>query len=253
MNREQLTQELIAKREEIHTLSDNLKEVNTSRFSLMTTIGVLLTLLGLSVWYVVKQNNSSVQQELTAKLSKTKQQLEEARNNLSFVSITREDFMKDLQANYPEVSTRAKKQILQTIMDESANYDINPLILYSVLYVESSFHPWIEHTPVNITINKKSTRVRAVGLGGVVWEWWGSKLKAAGIAETRGDLFDLETNIKATAFVYNEMYKMKIHKSAKNKDESALLRYFGGDYPVYLQRIDSKISKFVRPNLYRKD
>ena len=88
---------------------------------------------------------------------------------------------------------------------------------------------------------------------GITWENHKTALINAGIAETRGDLFDPITNIKAGAFIYNYMYGLEMHKSAKYKDESALLRYFGGNYPAYVQRIDSKIATFVRPSLYRKN
>lgn len=253
MNRAQLTEELVKKRDENDVLKTLLITFKSRAKTLVIVASMLFIAFAVVTWQLYKVKSSPEQAILKSKLEKTKEQLEEARNNLSFVSITKDDFMKDLKHNYPETSLRTKKKILNAIMDESSNYDINPLILYSVFFVESSFRPWIEHTPTNIIINKKTTKIRAVGLGGVVWEWWGDKLKSAGIAETRGDLFDPETNVRATAFIYNEMYKMPIHKSAKNKDESALLRYFGGDYPIYLQRIDAKISKFVRPNLYRKD
>lgn len=174
-------------------------------------------------------------------------------SNSSVVYVGKEDMLADLQKNYQDVSLKTKIAILETIIQEAQKYNINPLILYSMCYTESSFKPWMEHELVSIVKDGKPMKVRAVGLMGVLWEWHGQKLKDAGIAETRGDLFDPVTNIKAGAFIYNQYYHMDMHKSANYKDESALLRYFGGDYFSYVQKIDSKIATFVRPNLYRKN
>jgi hypothetical protein len=40
---------------------------------------------------------------------------------------------------------------------------------------------------------------------------------------------------------------------ASNKDESAILRYFGGDYKSYLDRIDDKIGSLIASNLYKSE
>ena len=172
---------------------------------------------------------------------------------ISFIELYKEDLQKDLDCNYPNVSTRNKKLILETIMEEADKYDINPLILYSICYAESSFRPYIEHPQTIIEKDGKKISVRAVGLMGVVWEWWSVQLVENKIAEVHSDLFDPVINIKAGAFVYNELYKKELHKVAKSRDESALLWYFGGPYLDYLHKIDTKISTFVRPKLYRKD
>ena len=64
-------------------------------------------------------------------------------------------------------------------------------------------------------------------------------------------MFDPETNIRATVFVYNELYKMKKHPKASTQDESAMIRYFGGGYKSYFVKIDRKIAGLIRAKLYR--
>jgi hypothetical protein len=171
----------------------------------------------------------------------------------SMLSVTKETLRKDLELNYPELSKKVKDKIVEAIMEESSRYNINPLLLYALCHVESSFRPWLEHELVAINVNGKTIRARAVGLTGVMWEHHKEELRNAGIAESRGDLFDTATNIKAGAFIYNEYYKMDMIKGAESKDESALLRYFGGNYPVYVSRIESKVLQVSRQNLYRRD
>lgn len=263
---EPLKQEVFLKTEEIISLKTELHHLKT-----YTVLGVvsLLVSSALVISYLNKQNTEEKTSRLiteklleNANLASTQlkkviaqkdKKYQELVNDSSLIYVSKEDLLNDLTKYYPDLSTKTKIAILETILSESEKYGMNPLILYSMCYTESSFRHWLEHAPTMITQENKKVKIRAVGLMGVVWEWWGNKLKDAGIAETRDDLFDPVTNIKAGAFVYNELYHMEMHKSAKYKDESALLRYFGGDYISYVQKIDAKIATFVRPNLYRKD
>lgn len=266
MNRAQLTDELILQKKEneeriieinklkqfIHKLK--LNTVYTA--GVLTVVGVLVITLADYQWSKERTqlyNMTKAYKETSTKLQELEKEYNIISSSGSLVYVGKEDLLNDLMTHYPDVSTKTKVAILETILSESEKYNMNPLILYSLVYVESSFRHWLEHDLTTITKNNKQQKIRAVGLTGVVWEWWGDKLKDAGIAETRGDLFDPVTNIKAGAFVYNEMYHMDMHKSANYKDESALLRYFGGDFVSYIGRIDAKIATFVRPNLYRKD
>ena len=168
----------------------------------------------------------------------------------SFVMINRDILEENLKV-YTSLSKTNRKKILDTVLSEAAKYNINPIILYSLLHVESSMRFWIQHSPVKIKIHGRYKTIRAVGLGGVVWEWWGKQLQDAHIAEVRSDLFNIEPNIKATAFILNEFSKRKMLKGTKSKDESMLRRYFGGNFKAYSDRIDRKVMSIVRPNLYR--
>lgn len=169
----------------------------------------------------------------------------------SFVYIEKSELTEDIK-KYKSISDCIKKDIINTVIEESVKYDINPLILYSMLHVESSMEFWKKHAPVTIDIKGKKIKTAAIGLGGVIWEWWGDKLVLNGIAQVKSDLYDPIKNIKSVAFIYNELYKMPKHKSADSQDESAMLRYFGGDFKVYFERIDSKIGEVISKKLYRK-
>ena len=266
MNRAQLTDELIAHKKDISDKMELIIKLKTTLYKFKTytaTAALSVIIGGMVIVYVADYQWSNERKayeatrkalvEKTSKLSEIEKEFNIMSTSGSIVYVGREDLLNDLTEHYPDVSTKTKIAILETILSESEKYNINPLILYSLVYVESSFRHWLEHDTATINKNGKQQKIKAVGLCGVVWEWWGDKLKGAGIAETRGDLFDPVTNIKAGAFVYNEMFHMDMHKSARYKDESALLRYFGGDYISYVQRIDAKIATFVRPNLYRKN
>ena len=123
--------------------------------------------------------------------------------------------------------------ILGTIIEEAEKYDFSPYILYAIFWQESRFKAHIEHPFIYV----KGKRTRAVGLGGVVWEWWDQKLIKNDIADVRADLFDPETNIRASAFILNEFRKMKQLQGTQNKLESALARYYGSVKSGYHKRI----------------
>lgn len=266
MNREQLTAELIQQKKDNEERAHEILRLKNAyrKFKVYTLYTLLVTIIGGAFIVTIAdyqwsrertqlENTSKALKETSVRLQEIEKEYNIVTSSGSIVYVGKEDLLNDLMTHYPDVSTKTKITILETIISEAEKYNMNPLILYSIVYTESTFRYWLEHDLTTIIKNGKPQKIRAVGLMGTVWEWWGDKLKDAGIAETRGDLFDPITNIKAGAFIYNEMYHMEMHKSARYKDESALLRYFGGDYISYVQRIDAKIAQFVRPALYRKD
>jgi hypothetical protein len=168
----------------------------------------------------------------------------------SFILINRSLLETNLKL-YTKLSPKIQKIIIDNVIETANKYNINPLIVYSLLHVESTMRFQIEHSKVLINIKGKKKYIRAVGLGGIVWEWWGDALKKEGIAQTRSDLFLPDVNIKAVGFVLNEMYKKPMLKGCKSKDESMLRRFFGGNFKNYSDKIDLKVMSIVKPNLYR--
>lgn len=245
----------------------NLKNSTKQNLILGGTLVLIIIAIGTITFFYSSYKNTltSYQKEYQEKITFEKKienlkiEIDELKKEKkeSFVNIYKEDLLKDLTHNYQNVSNRIKRIILDTILEESERYNINPLILYSLCYVESTFRHWLEHEErvieININNTTKKIKIRAVGITGVIWEVWGDKLKTAGIAETRGDLFDPVINIRAGAFIYNEGYEKSMKENAKNKDESALLRFFGGNFPIYVERINNKIGDIVKPKLFRKE
>jgi len=257
----------------------NLKQYVTKKslvaFAIaMTAVGTIGVGLGAKYLNKSQEDFNHIKQELKItqdKLAITKSQLTKLKSEFesvvslkdkqilemkswkdrkSFVMVNRNLLEENLKT-YKKLTAKNRKIILDTVISEATKYNINPIILYSLLHVESSMRFWIQHTPIKITINKRPRTVMAVGLGGVVWEWWGKQLINAKIAEVRSDLFDPEINIKATAFILNEFSKRKMLKGTKSKDESMLRRYFGGNFKSYSDKIDKKMMMIIRPNIYR--
>lgn len=158
------------------------------------------------------------------------------------------DFTKNYQIamqsdldSYNHLSESEKSEIMSSIFKYSDIYDIDPCILYAVLKTESEMHPKIEHNSTYIkSLNKK---IKAVGLGGVVWEFWGTKLRDANIAKIRSDLFDIEANIAASAFILNEFKHLPKLPKAKNITESMLMRYYGSQTAGYHKKIYYRVAQ----------
>lgn len=166
----------------------------------------------------------------------------------SFVEIYRKDLEEDIK-KYTNLSSRLQKVIIDEILATAERHNINPLIVYSVPHVESSMRPYLTHETVSVIIDGKKTITAAIGLTGIIWEFWKPQLVAAGI-ETKSDLYDPVVNIRAFGIIYAELRDRPLHKLAKTKSESSLLYYFGGSFKEYFERIDKKIGSLVALKLY---
>ena len=160
------------------------------------------------------------------------------------VHLDTNDIMFDLET-YPHLSAKHRDRILSAIISASKQYDINPLILYSIIYTESSFRWWLIHD-----IPKTKDKDPAIGLGGIRYSIWGDKLKLAGIIDVKSDLFEIEPNIHSIAYIYDHYRKQPLLSGATSSDMSAMLRYFGGNHKEYFIRIDDKVSALTKAKIY---
>jgi len=167
--------------------------------------------------------------------------------NNSLISLGFKDLEKDLKDNESFLSSKNRTLVINSIKDAGKIYNINPVILYGLIYTESSFRYWIKHKPVLVGRKKE----QAIGLTGVMFSWWGKKLIKAKIIETRSDLFGIRENIMSCAYILNELKQKPLLKGTKNKTESALRRYFGGNYKWYSQKIENKIGKLIFKKVYQ--
>ena len=159
----------------------------------------------------------------------------------TILSIGVDDIAKYLKVKYPSISSKNRKIIMKALTDTSKTYNINPILIFTLIETESSFRWWIKG-PV-IRVNKKKTR--AIGLGNIVYEIWGEKLRSAGIIETKTDLFDISNNIHSIGFILSKNKEMEMLKGTKSHTESALRRYFGGNVKRYSETIKTKMNELV--------
>jgi len=184
-------------------------------------------------------------------------------SNSSLVGITKDDLKDYLYSHYNFLSNKSKMRIYDAILKYSKKYNISPIILFAVLHTESSMRFWIKHSRVyvSVPINQSKTRfvkihTRAIGLGGVIWEMWKWDLIKAKIATTKSDLYNIDTNVEATAFILKTLREKPILKGVKTPMESAIIRYYGvipKNPTYYLDKVNNFIGNLLSIKLYLND
>jgi len=167
------------------------------------------------------------------------------------IKITVVDLEQDLIDTYKHISSKQRKVLLDVIMEASVKYNVSPLVLYSIISIESGFRFQILHNPTTIRVSKKKVKIQAIGGTGIVYEIWGDMLKEVGIIETRYDLFDPSTNIMACAFIFDHYKQKPLKKGTKNPSESAMRRYFGGNFKAYSDKIQAKMGRIIFKKIYK--
>ena len=225
-------------------------------FSILAFIIFLLFYIDKSAEKVSNQNKQIKQTNQIKKVLKPKIIYKEKivyRNKAdSIITISKDTLIKDIK-NYKNISSANKALILQSIYKYSKKYNINPLIIYAVLATESSFRFWIKHGLVTIIVKDKKIKTRAIGIGAIIYEWWGPELIKNHIIETKSDLYNIPNNIEATCYILSKNMEKPILKGLKTKQESAFLRYFGGSKATwYVDRVNKVLANLLKTELYTK-
>nr|DAK25824.1 MAG TPA: hypothetical protein [Caudoviricetes sp.]DAX61710.1 MAG TPA: hypothetical protein [Caudoviricetes sp.] len=148
--------------------------------------------------------------------------------------------MKNSINNFENISDTQKKKIIDNIFKFSEKYNINPVLVYAIIETESSFRPYLEHKRTYIPSLKK--HIQAVGLGGIVWEFWKEDLKNNKIAYSRQDLFEIENNVEAICYILDVYRNYEKLPQAKNITESMLMRFYGSAFAKYENNVYNKIA-----------
>jgi hypothetical protein len=143
------------------------------------------------------------------------------------------------------------ESIVSSIKKNSQEYDIPIGLLHAIFRIESEYKSTVIHP--NITVRGKSTN--AIGLGGIVWEYWSKLLIENKIAFDKKDLLIADVNIKAAAFILNYFIEEELNKNNKISIEQIIRRYYGAmdqDYynkmvkntsDLWLKRISKDINR----------
>jgi len=165
------------------------------------------------------------------------------------LNITYSNLAQDLIANYNFLSKNQQVQILQAIKKASEKYSINPLVIYSLISVESSFRFWIK-SPTRLVngYDGKKHYDRAVGLCSIIFSIWGNNLRKAKILTTKTELYQIEPNIMAGSFILKTLIKRN-----KGNIIKGLEAYFGKSAyaKIYQHKIRAKIGSLFEKELMR--
>lgn len=135
-----------------------------------------------------------------------------------------------------KVKDELKTDIIQEVLLQSQVYKVDPKLVYSVLFTESSFRNNVTHNPTYVKKLKK--KIQAIGMGGVVWEFWDSYLIENTSLTKKSDLKDWRKNIEATSAILAYLSTYKMHPKAKDSKENAAIRYYGLPCDDYIGKIN---------------
>lgn len=125
-----------------------------------------------------------------------------------------------------EHSTKISHKTARNIVKEALKTN-KPLLILAIFSAESEFNPGAV------------SNAGALGLGQIMWKYWGEDLKKAEIAKESRDLFDYDTNIQATSFILEKLLK------GNNDIAIALTKYLGASNNYYKNKITETLT-----NLY---
>lgn len=139
-------------------------------------------------------------------------------------------------ASYTRLPEELKTDIIQEVVLNSQKYNIDARLVYAVLFTESTFRNNVKHTPTYVKQLKK--KVQAIGMGGVVWDFWKDYLVENTSLTKKSDLKDWRKNIEATSAILAYLYNYKMHPKAKDSKESVAIRYYGLYNIEYIEKIN---------------
>ena len=130
-----------------------------------------------------------------------------------------------------DLSENLSNVIIDKIEEASKKYKIPVMLLHAIFRIESDYKFWIEHDIITV----KAQKTRAVGLGGIVWEYWADSLTHKNIAKTKSDLFLPQVNIEATAYILRVI--VNSYNDKKINIREIIKRYYGVDDNVYYEKM----------------
>lgn len=139
-----------------------------------------------------------------------------------------------------EISKYVQSLILESIDSCSSKYNLPIGLLHSIFRVESEYRFYIDHPTININVRGSNVTTRAIGLGGIVWEFWSDSLRKHEIAESKSDLYLPEINIRAASYILRLMID---EESKKDSNSSIFLnrvvkRYYGAYSEEYMKKME---------------
>lgn len=151
------------------------------------------------------------------------------------VSIT--DLMISDMLKYKYLNDEFRYELANLIVENANKFNIDPKLLYAFIKTESAFNVKAMHKPTRVkALNYK--KIQAIGLGGVVWEFWGNELVTNTSIQKKSELRDYRKNIEATAYIISELSNKKKHRLAKNDIDTIAIWYYGRYSYDYISKIN---------------
>jgi hypothetical protein len=145
---------------------------------------------------------------------------------------------------YEKLSLTTINELITAIDSASNKWNIPVGLLHAVFRVESEYNFWIDHPKVTVTIKDTRKTVQAVGLGGVIWEFWSDSLAKHNIALKRSDLYLPEKNVQASAAILRWITDRKLKKQGTT-EYNLINQIISGYYGAYDSQYHSKMMRIT--------
>lgn len=138
-------------------------------------------------------------------------------------------------------SKRISGIILKSIEETSKEFRLPIGLMHAIFRVESDYKFMTIHPTVNVPVKGKIITTNAIGLGGILWCYWGDSLRVKGIAEDEMELGLPDINIRASGYILR--YLIDDEMSKKNLSANTILsnvvtRYYGAYSSLYLEKME---------------
>lgn len=131
---------------------------------------------------------------------------------------------------YYELSEEMRNNIVRQIQICAERYRLPIMLLHAIFRIESDYRFYVTHNIIYV----KGAQTNAIGLGGVVWEYWADSLIQRRIALAKTDLFVPEKNIEATAYILRTI----VNRYKHNINIRAIIKsYYGEDNKTYYDKM----------------
>jgi soluble lytic murein transglycosylase-like protein len=160
------------------------------------------------------------------------------KNDFMINSINYElSFVKDDLLTYG-YSERYLKLVVSSMKKASEDYKIPIGLLHAIFRIESDYRFNITHPTVVIDYKGKKITTNAIGLGGIIWEFWGDSLKANNIADHEMDLYLPDVNIKASAYILRKLINQELSTNKQSFSMANIIRrYYGAYSQLYMEKM----------------
>lgn len=158
-------------------------------------------------------------------------------------AIVREDLI-----TYGTFSKKYIDKIIERFLYVEDKYKIPIGLMHAIIRIESDYRWWLEHDI--IFVNKQ--QARAVGLGGIVWEYWKKDLIRENIIEKRSDLFFVENNIEAIAFILRKFVNEEKSISEDSIIDRLITKYYGAFSQEYKNKLTICLSDLWLKRIVKK-
>lgn len=145
------------------------------------------------------------------------------------------------------LSNKVRDLIKNSMQRAADKYKLPIILMHAIFKVESDYQYWIKHPTVRVNVDGKRISTNAIGLGGIMWCFWGDSLKANRIAETKSDLYLPDVNVMASAYIlrtlinYEEKNNPRLNKS--NILNNVVRQYYGRFNRKYIRKMQRFTSK----------